>query len=290
MKPAQFSYVSAASVADAIAALSAYGADAKIIAGGQSLLPIMNMRLARPAYLIDINNISDLGYIRETPSGLAIGALTRHSAVEASAVVKRVNPLIVDAVRYIGHIQIRSRGTIGGSLAHNDPSGEYPLVARLLGAEIVLSGPDGERVVAAEDFLIGYLTTDVRPGELVTEVRMPGLVPRTGWAITELARRHGDFAIVSVATIVTVDGTGAVMEARLAVGGVGGVPHLAEAARRLVGLRPSAEDLAAFGSAVAAEVEPESDAIATAAYRKHLTDVLSRRAIMTALQRVEERA
>ena len=290
MKPAQFSYVSAASVADAIAALSAYGADAKIIAGGQSLLPIMNMRLARPAYLIDINNISDLGYIRETPSGLAIGALTRHSAVEASALVKRVNPLIVDAVRYIGHVQIRSRGTIGGSLAHNDPSGEYPLVARLLGAEIVLTGPDGERVVAADDFLIGYLTTDVRPGELVTEVRVPGLPPRTGWAIIELARRHGDFAIVSVAATVTADSTGTVTAARLAVGGVGGVPHVAAAAGRLIGRRPGPDDLSALGAAVADEVEPESDAIATATYRKHLADVLSRRAVTTALQRVEERA
>ena len=290
MKPAQFSYVSAASVADAIAALSAYGADAKIIAGGQSLLPIMNMRLARPAYLIDINNISDLGYIRETPSGLAIGALTRHSAVEASALVKRVNPLIVDAVRYIGHVQIRSRGTIGGSLAHNDPSGEYPLVARLLGAEIVLTGPDGERVVAADDFLIGYLTTDVRPGELVTEVRVPGLPPRTGWAIIELARRHGDFAIVSVAATVTADSAGTVTGARLAVGGVGGVPHVAAAAGRLIGRRPGPDDLSALGAAVADEVEPESDAIATATYRKHLADVLSRRAVTTALQRVEERA
>jgi carbon-monoxide dehydrogenase medium subunit len=290
VKPAHFSYVSAASVADAIAALSAYGADAKVIAGGQSLMPTMNMRLARPGFLVDINGISDLSYIRETGSGLAIGALTRHSTVESSAVVRRVNPLIVDAVRYIGHLEIRNRGTIGGSLAHNDPSGEYPLIARLLDAQIVLAGANGERVVAARDFLVGYLTTDVRPGELVTEVRMPGLAPRTGWAIIELARRHGDFAIVSVATTVTVDATGAVTEARLAVGGVAGVPHLAEATRRLVGLRPSAVDLAAVGAAVAAEVEPESDAIATADYRKHLTDVLSRRALMTAMQRVEDRA
>ena len=144
--------------------------------------------------------------------------------------------------------------------------------------------------MAAGDFLVGYLTTDVRPGELVTEVRIPGLAPRTGWAILELARRHGDFAIVSVATTVTLDAAGVVKEARLAVGGVGGVPHLAAATSRLVGLRPGPEDLAALGSAVAGEVEPESDAVATAAYRKHLADVLSRRAMMTALQRVEERA
>ena len=290
MKPAPFSYVAAASVADAIAALSAYGADAKVIAGGQSLLPTMNMRLARPGFLVDINGIPDLSYIRETPGGLAIGALTRHSTVGSSDLVRRLNPLIIDAVRYIGHIQIRNRGTIGGSLTHNDPSGEYPLVARLLDAEIVLTGPSGERTATAADFLVGYLTTDVRPGELVTEVRLPGLPPGTGWAIIELARRHGDFAIVSVATTVTIDGAGVVTEARLAVGGVGGVPHVAAATRRLVGLRPGVDDLAALGSAVADEVQPESDAIATAAYRKHLAGVLSRRAIETALQRVEERA
>jgi CO/xanthine dehydrogenase FAD-binding subunit len=239
---------------------------------------ILRRGLPENLYLdnVDINGISDLSYIRVTESGLAIGALTRHSVVESSAVVRRVNPLVVDAVRYIGHLQIRNRGTIGGSLAHNDPSGEYPLIARFLDAEIVLVSANGERVVAARDFLVGYLTTDVRPGELVTEIRMPGLGPRTGWSIIELARRHGDFAIVSVAATVTVDAAGAVTEARLALGGVGGVPHVAAAAGRLVGLRPGPDDLAALGAAVTDEVQPESDASATAGYRRHLADVLSR--------------
>lgn len=290
MKPAPFSYVSANSVADAVAALSAHGADAKILAGGQSLLATMNMRLARPAVVIDINGISDLSYIREVPGGLAIGALTRHSVVESSEVVRRVNPLIVDAVKYIGHFGIRSRGTIGGSLAHNDPAAEYPLIARLMNATIVLTGPDGERVVGAQDFFVTYFTCDIRPGELVTEVRIPALPPRTGHAIVELARRHGDLAIVSVATTVTLDADGAVTDARLAVNGVGGVPHLASAAARLVGARPTDSDLAVVAAAVADEVTPEADAFTTSDYRKHVTEVLSRRALKAALERVEERA
>ncbi len=290
MKPAPFSFVSANSVADAIAALSTHGADAKLLAGGQSLLPTMNMRLARPSVVIDINGIAELSYIRETPDGLAIGALTRHSAVEASEVVRRVNPLVVDAVRYIGHFQIRTRGTIGGSLAHNDPAAEYPLIARLMDATIVLTGPDGERVVGAGDFFVTYFTTDIRPGEILTEVRIPALPPRTGHAIVELTRRHGDLAIVSVAATLTLDAGGLVTAARLAANGVGGVPHLASATAQLVGTKPTDADLAAVASAIGDEVTPEADAFTTSEYRKHVTEVLSRRALKTALERVEVRA
>jgi carbon-monoxide dehydrogenase medium subunit len=225
MKSAPFAYDAPHTVDAAVALLAEHGADAKVLAGGQSLVPLMNMRLARPSVLIDINRIASLQFIRvEADGSLAIGAGTRQSAAEHSPDVARGWPVLVEALRQVGHITIRNRGTIGGSLAHADPTAELPTLAVALDATFRVTGPRGERMVRAREAYVTYLTTVLAPDEILTEVRFPGPVPRSGAAFLEISRRHGDYALVAAAARVTVDAAGRCTSAAVALGGVAPMP------------------------------------------------------------------
>ncbi|OLC11816.1 MAG: molybdopterin dehydrogenase [Candidatus Rokubacteria bacterium 13_1_40CM_69_27] len=286
MKPPPFEYFTPASVEDALALLGEHREQAKVLAGGQSLVPLLNFRLARPRYLVDLNGIPHLDYIREEDGWLAIGAMTRQRAVERSALVRDRCPLLAEAMPQIGHVQIRNRGTIGGSLAHADPAAELPAIVAALGGRLVVRGPDGERVMAPERFFVGYLTTALEPFELLVGVRLPVRRSRTGHAFVEVSRRHGDFALVGVAAALTLDAAGACADAALALTGVGPTPVVAAAATRvLVGQRPSAEAFQEVGRRVSETLEPDSDLHASSEYRKHLAGVLTRRALTRAAER-----
>lgn len=289
MKPPRFDYHAPSSVDEALALLVRYGGDAKVLAGGQSLVPLLNFRLARPAALIDLNRVPALTYIHETDGQVRLGAMTRQRAIEFSPVVAGRVPLLAEATRLVGHLPIRTRGTIGGSIAHADPSAEYPAVLTALDGEVVARSPRGERVLRASELFRSYLTTSLAPDELLTEVRLPAAPAGAGWAFEELSRRHGDFAIVGIAALVVRDGPRCAM-ARLAAAGVGAVPvrlRAAEAILEREGLADAAIDAAA---ARAAElVNPDSDIHASAAYRRHLTGVLTRRALQRAAARAGAR-
>ena len=287
MKPPRFEYLAPTSLDEALALLAEHGDGAKVLAGGQSLVPLLNFRLVRPAYLVDLNEITGLGYIRRENGQVAIGALTRQRAVETSPVIRELVPLLADAMPQIGHVQIRNRGTIGGSLAHADPAAELPAVVAALGGELVVRSARGQRTLRPEAFFVGYLTTAVEPTELVVEVRLPVAPPRTGTAFLEVSRRHGDFALVGVAASVTLDERGACTRCAIALTGVGPTPVVArEAARQLVGARPTPEVLEDAGRRAAADLEPDGDLHASSAYRKHVAGVLTRRALARAVERV----
>jgi carbon-monoxide dehydrogenase medium subunit len=285
VKPPRFAYHAPGSVDEAVELLARYGGDAKVLAGGQSLMPMLNFRLARPAALVDVNRIPELAYVREDDGTLALGAMTRQRTIEFSSVVARRLPLLREATRWVGHLPIRSRGTIGGSLAHADPSAEYPAVLTALDGEVVVQGPRGRRTLTAAQLFETYLTTTLAPEELLVEVRLPAAPAGAGHAFEEFARRHGDFAIVGIAALILPDGSRCAM-ARLATAGAGPVPVRLRAAEEILerdGLGESAIEAAA---ARAAElVEPDSDVHASAAYRRHLTRVLTARAIRTSLAR-----
>jgi CO/xanthine dehydrogenase FAD-binding subunit len=286
MKPPRFDYLAPASLGEALDLLAALGEGAKVLAGGQSLVPMLNFRLARPAHLVDVNGLAELAGIREDDGHLVIGALTRQRAVEQSVLVGRRCPLLAEAMPQIGHVQIRNRGTIGGSLAHADPAAELPAVVAALGGEIVLRSTRRRRVLKAEEFFVGYLTTAAEPDELLVEVRLPAVPARTGTAFVELSRRHGDFALVGVAATVTLDGAGVCTACAVALTGVGPTPvDAAEAARALVGVRPEPAAFENVGRRVAAALEPDRDLHASSEYRKHLAGVLTRRALARAAER-----
>lgn len=286
MKPPRFEYHDPSTLAEALDLLEAYGGDAKVLAGGQSLVPALNMRLTAPKALVDLNRIPDLSYIRQEGGELAIGAMTRHAEVEHSPVVASAQPLLREAVRHVGHLAIRNRGTVGGSLAHADPAAELPAVWACLDGRFRIASRHGVREVGPEDFFLLYFTTSIQPHEVLVEVRLPVLPPGTGYAFVELARRHGDFALAGVACTVRLAGDGTVAGARIALTGVGPVPVRARQAEDLLrGERPDEKLLAAAGQKVREAVEPESDVHATSEYRRHLADVLTRRALRTAIER-----
>ncbi len=286
MKPPRFDYLAPESIDEALALLARHGEEAKVLAGGQSLVPLLNFRLVRPTYLVDLNEIAGLDRIRVEDGRLVIGAMTRQRAVETSALVRERCPLLAEAMPQIGHVQIRNRGTVGGSLAHADPAAELPAVVTCLGGELVLRGARGQRVLTAEQFFVAYLTTAAEPAELVVEVRLPLMPQRTGSAFVEVSRRHGDFALVGVAAAVTLDETGVCTRCLLALTGVGPTPFAArEAARALVGVKPTAEALADVGRRVSQTVRPDSDLHASGEYRQHLATVLTRRALARAAER-----
>jgi carbon-monoxide dehydrogenase medium subunit len=283
VKPAAFDYHRVDRVEDALERLQELGEDAKVLAGGQSLVPMMNFRLVRPPALVDITRVPDLKYVARDGDALVIGALTLHREIELlrDPDIVAGYELLPRAARWVGHYPIRTRGTFGGSVAHADPSAEWCMLAVLLGATVVALGPDGEREIPAADFFLGFFTTGLAPGELLVEVRFPR--PRPHAAIHEFARRHGDFAIVAAAVAVDLDGD--VMRGpRIVIGGVDEVPLRVEAAERVLdGAAPGGEAFAAAGRAAAEAVEPSSDVHGTAEYRKELTDVLVRRALAEAL-------
>ena len=285
MKPPRFEYHAPESIEQAVELLTRYGGDAKVLAGGQSLMPMLNFRLARPAALVDINRIRTLAYVREDDGTVALGAMTRQRTIEFSPVVAARLPLLLEATRWVGHLPIRSRGTIGGSIAHADPSAEYPAVLTALDGEVVAQGPRGRRTLAPSALFETYLTTRLAPDELLVEVRLPASPVGAGHAFEEFARRHGDFAIVGIAALVVRDGARCAI-ARLACAGAGPVPVRLRAAEEILerdGLGEAAVDAAA---ARAAElVEPDSDIHASADYRRHLTRVLTVRALRRAAER-----
>ena len=272
------------SVDEATSALAEFGDEAKVLAGGQSLMPLLNLRLARPSHLVDINRVAELDGITNG-NGVRIAAVTRHRTAERSPVLRAANPLVADAIRWIGHAAIRNRGTIGGSLAHSDPSAELPLLLVTLGGSVEVQSTRGGRTIAAEDLFDGFLTTTLAHDELLTAARFPALAPGTGWSFQQFARRSGDFGIVSAA--VTLQATdGVCRAARIGLAGVAGTPiRLRDAESGLVGERLGAAVLDAVAQAATEPLEPASDLHGTSAYRRHLAATLLKRAISEAHER-----
>jgi carbon-monoxide dehydrogenase medium subunit len=291
MKPAPFDYEAPESLDAALHLLARHGGEAKVLAGGQSLIPVMNFRLAQPALLIDLNRLAELDHLRPTDDGgLSIGAMTRQRRLEREAVVAARAPLLAEAIPFIAHPQIRNRGTVGGSLAHADPAGELPALAVALDARFRLRNAVGERWVAARDFFEGLFATALAPDELLVEVVIPPAPPRSGWAFAEVARRHGDYAQVGVAARVTLDEAGGCREARLVYLSVGDVPVEAYGAAALLAGGELAEAAieAAADEASQREMEPTGDIHATAAFKRHLARVLTRRVLRTAVARARQ--
>ena len=286
MKPSAFEYAAPQSVAEAVALLRTQDGEAKILAGGQSLMPLLAMRLARPSLLVDLGRIEALDYVREESGVIAIGAMTTKSTIERSDLVRTRQALFHEATRLVGHPQIRNRGTVGGSMAQADPAAEYPAAALALDAKMRVVGGAGERIIDAADFFVSTLTTALAPDEILIEVRVPMLAAGTGWSMLEVSRRHGDFAMAGAAATVALDG-GRIRSARIVLFGVGPVPVRARAAEQAVaGQKPAA---AAWASAAAQArdvvEEPLSDPHASAAYRRHLAGVLVERALAEAVTR-----
>lgn len=289
MKPPPFEYHAVGSVDATVNALAEYGDDAKVLAGGQSLVPLLALRLARPDHIIDINGVGELDGI-DTSEGVRVGALVRQRAAERSRAVAQANPLLTDAMRMIGHAATRNRGTVAGSIAHGDPAAELPAVLLALDGELDAVGRNGTRTIAAADLYAGFLTTSLEPEELVTSVYFPQLVPGAGWSFQEFSRRSGDFAVVGVAVVLRVDGGGVVVEARIALSGVSSTPvRASEAERVLLGEEPGEPLFDAAGAAAAAAVDPPSDVHGSAAYRRHLVSTLVRRALRDAHSKVAAR-
>jgi carbon-monoxide dehydrogenase medium subunit len=290
MKPAPFRYFAPTTVEDALSLLVEHGYDAKILAGGQSLVPTMNFRLSQPGVLVDLNKIDDLAYIRVDGDGtLRIGAMTRQSTVERDALVARHAPLLAEAMPHIAHRQIRNRGTIGGSLAHADPAAELPVVAVTLNARFKIRGPQGEREVAARDFYIALFMTDLASDEILTEVIIPPMPARSGWAIDEIARRHGDYALVGAAALMTADEGGRCAAALLTYLSVGEGPVVAErACAHLRGAQVTPARIEEAARLAAQEdIEPTADIHASIAYRRHLAAVVGRRVLTRAFTKLE---
>jgi carbon-monoxide dehydrogenase medium subunit len=288
MKPAAFEYVVVDSVTRAVAALSEADGEAKILAGGQSLVPMLNFRLVKPAVLVDINRIPDLTFIEETDNEIRVGALTRHHQLEMSPVIARHLPVLGAAMTHVAHLAIRNRGTIGGSLSHADPAAELPMIALLLDAKLHIVSSRGKRTVAASEFFRDALTVDLAEDEMVTEIHVPKLPPKSGWGFEEVARRAGDFALAAVAATVTAS-DGMIAEARITLTGVGPTPvRVKKAEALLLGEKVEAKLIGRVIEAVRTAIAPETDLHASSDYRRHLAGVLTGRAINTAWKRVTE--
>jgi len=289
MKLPPVDYEAPQAVSEAVELLAEHQDDASVLAGGQSLIPLLALRLARPAVLIDINGVAELSGVSVTNGHVIPGAMTRDYVAEASGTVADAVPLLAAALPLIGHEAIRSRGTIGGSLAHADPAAELPAVARALDAEFVVRGPSGERVIPAGEWFEGYLMTSRRPDELLVEVRFPAAGPGTGVSFQEVARRHGDFAIVGLAASLTL-ADGVISEARLALAGISDVPLRAAGAEDLlVGEQPSAELFEEAARRATDGIDPPSDLHGSADYRKKVAATLVRRGLRAATDQADER-
>jgi len=288
VKPAAFDYVRADSVAHAVQALAAAGDEAKIIAGGQSLLPMMNFRLVKPSVLVDINHIAGLAEVRERGGRLVLGALVRHRITASDPLIRRHIPVLSAAMKHVAHLTVRNRGTFCGSICHADPAAEMPMLALLLNAEIHIASPRGERGVPAADFFVGSLATALVHDELVTEIEIDTLPAGTGWGFEEFARRHGDYALAAVA-VTLQRRNGVAVDVRIAVMGVGEMAIRLHAVERVL----EGSDLAdaRLDQAVAllrSEIEPNSDLNASADFRRHLAGGLARRALSDAWGRAKE--
>jgi carbon-monoxide dehydrogenase medium subunit len=284
MKPPVFEYHRPRTVAEALTMLAEVGHDGKVLAGGQSLVPLLNMRLAAPAHLVDVNWLAELDEVACSPDAVRVGALARHARVEHDPGAREALPLLGQAIGDIAHSTVRNRGTVVGSLVHADPAAELPAVLVLLGGsmELASAGDGGPREVAAADFFLGPLESALRPGELATAAVFPTPPAGTGSAWLEVARRHGDYALCGVGALVTLDGGVRVEAARAALISVGPVPVPVDLTDALGGQAHDAADWAAAGRLAAAAVDPEDDIHATAAYRRHLAGVLTARAARAA--------
>ncbi|HEV8437794.1 MAG TPA: FAD binding domain-containing protein [Methylomirabilota bacterium] len=286
MKPVPFDYVSPRSSAETLEALARYGDEAKVLAGGQSLVPMLNMRLARPAVVVDVNGVGELDYLREEGGRLAVGALVRQRGLERWAATRL--PLIAEALRWVGHEAIRTRGTVGGSIAHADPASELPAVLLCLDGAVVARRNGGERLIPAGELFVAPLTTSMRPDELLSEVRFSVPAADAGWGFTEVARRHGDFALVGAAALLWRGSDGRVTGARLAFFGAGQRAERGVAGEAaLAGQPPTAVRLREAARAAAAALSPDSDLHATAEYRRRVAAVLAERALDAALGRAK---
>jgi aerobic carbon-monoxide dehydrogenase medium subunit len=283
VKPPVFDYHAPPSVEEAIELLVRYGGEAKLLAGGQSLMPLLNFRLSRPAALVDLNPIPSLAYIQEEDGHVRLGAMTRQRRIEFSPVVKRTLPLLAEATTLVGHLPIRTRGTIGGSIAHADPSAEYPAVLTALDGVVIVRGPRGERTITPSELFRGYLTTSLGPDEILVEVRLPAMPTGAGFAFEEFSRRHGDFALAGIAAMLVGQGQRCT-SARLATAGAGPTPIRLRDAEKILerdGLSEAA--ISAAGQRAAELVQPDSDIHASADYRRHLVRVLTARAVRRAM-------
>lgn len=293
MKPPPFDYVAPTSLEAALEALQEHGDEAKLIAGGQSLVPMLAFRLARPSVLVDLNRVEPNGTggltrLELDGDTLVVGALARQRDVELLPGLRERCPMVAEAIELIGHVAIRNRGTVGGSLAHADPAAEWPALAVVLDAELEIAGRTGTRTVAARDFFLSYFTTVLEPDEVLTQIRVPLPSGRTGSCFLELARRHGDFALAGIGALVTLAEDGTAEDVRLGLIGLGDRPvrpAAAEAALR--GRIPDEEAIADAAAAVDGEIEPTGDIHASASYRRHLAGVLTRRALTTAVGRAQ---
>jgi aerobic carbon-monoxide dehydrogenase medium subunit len=284
VKPAKFDYHCPATIEEALAVVERYQGEARVLAGGQSLVPMMNFRLASPAAIVDINRVPGLADIAPADGMVRIGAMMRQRQIEFAPLVAERLPLLREAVRWIGHLPTRTRGTIGGSIAHADPAAEIPMVLQALAGEVVVRGPRTERRIAAPDLFLSPLTTSLEPDEIITEVCFPAMAPGSRYAIEEFARRKGDFAIAAVAVMLVREGERCT-SARLATAGVGPVPVRLRDAEAILEERGLGEAAVGAAAEKAAElVEPMSDHNASADYRGHLTGVLTRRAISKAMR------
>ena len=286
MKPAAFDYHRAESVDHALELLQQFGWDAKLLAGGQSLVPAMNFRLAQPAVLIDLNRVRGLDAIRADGGVLRIGAMARQHAAERSGDVARAAPLVAEALPHVAHPQIRNRGTMGGSIAHADPAAELPAVMLALSASFRVFGPGGARTIAADDFFTGLFATALEHDELLGEIEIPAATPGSGHAFLEISRRHGDFALAGLAASVRLGDDGRCTDARIALLGVGEGPALAlSAGAALAGTDGSPDAVRAAADAAREEVDPPYDIHASSEYRRHLVGVLVSRVLPLAFER-----
>lgn len=287
MKPPRFRYCAPRILDEALSLLDQYGEDCKVLAGGQSIVPLLNMRLADPGYIVDINHLAELHYIETEQDYLAIGAIARQSQIERSILVREKHPLLVEVISHIGHMQIRNRGTVVGSIAHADPAAELPALLACLDGSVLAQSIQGERVIPASEFFTGYLTTSLQPGEMLTEARFPWISHHAGWAFEEFARRSGDYALVGVIAVLTPAPDGTCQAASIAYLGVAGSPvHAHDVEQVLPGTRVDEQAIEAAAILARAVVsEDMSDVHGTAAYRRELAAELTRRVLKTAWAR-----
>jgi CO/xanthine dehydrogenase FAD-binding subunit len=281
----RFEYAAASSWEEAVGLLAEAGDDGKVIAGGQSLVPMMTLRLATPRVLVDVNRAGSES-IEQRDGHLRIPALTRHAELERSPLVRQLGPILAEAAGFIGNIRVRHRGTIGGSLAHADPAAELPTVVLALQGSIEVLGPGGEREVSAADFFVTHFTTALEPGEVVTAVRVPVIQDGRGWAFVELSRRVGDFALVEAAALVDLEDDGRCSAVRLALGAVGERPFDAsDLASPLIGAEPEEHVVAEVGRAASEAVEPSDGVHGSAGYRRQMVGIVTKRALLAAARR-----
>ena len=286
MIPPAFEYLRPKTIPEALAFLEQHGDDAKILSGGQSLIPMMKLRLARPAFLVDLNRISGLSYIKEDGGFLKIGGLTREADIESSSLVRTKYALLFDTAGVIADPQVRNLATVGGNLAHGDPANDHPATMMALGAQVVATGKKGERVIPVDSFFVSLFTTALEPGEILTEIRIPVPPPKSGGAYIKVERKVGDFATAAVAAQVTLDDKGAVAKAGIALTNAGPTPIRAKKAEDFLrGKKPDAATIAQAALLAADNAQPSSDLRGPAEYKKGLIKELAKRAITRAVER-----